>query len=651
MKTISNMLKAARLPLIAALCLFGASSLRAQPVQHSVVFERGEAGYDTFRIPALVKAANGDLLAFAEGRRNSASDTGNINIMMKRSTDNGRTWGSLQLVQDYGRHTVGNPVPILDTNTGNLILVTTRNLGQDTQTEITNGTSDGGRTVWVQTSTNNGQSWSSPTEITSQVKDPSWRWFATGPGGGIQLTRGAHAGRILLASPFDGGPNSGERGATAFYSDDGGVTWNMGGQMRDVSGRDFNPSESQLVELTNGNVYVNSRNRATAPDGNHYRASSYLKNSGENFLSGAIDFDQLDPVVEGSVERFTAVDEGDDRNRILLSHPKHETDRREMTLQLSYDETDTWTDGKMLRRGLAGYSDMAKISGNGVSNPMMGMLYENGSSKYYDRISFARFSQSWVESPTLMQFQSTSNTTGGTISAGSTIHDTQGNGINGTLVGNGVTVVTGDTRYRNHGTTAMHFDGQNDYIRVDDTTDHLFDFEADESFTLEILFRTTDHGAGLNDIMPLIAKDVGSNSESYWLRIQDGKVRFFVDDGNETAAAKSSVRVDDDEWHHVAAVRDAATNQLKLYLDHVLIDTKVDDTTGSFANNRDLIIGAFNSSSPGDRRFHGDVQFARISQGALNQDQFLQPIPEPASLSALMLGLFLSRRPYRRSAT
>src|ERR1700704_5928079 len=83
------------------------------------VFKAGQDGYHTYRIPVIVLAKNGDLLAFAEGRKNSAGDHGNIDIVLKRSRDEGKTWGPLQLVQDEdadprAKVWIGNPTPIVD---------------------------------------------------------------------------------------------------------------------------------------------------------------------------------------------------------------------------------------------------------------------------------------------------------------------------------------------------------------------------------------------------------------------------------------------------------------------------------------------------------------------------------------------------------
>mgnify|MGYP002050852204 CR=1 FL=1 len=98
-----------------------------QPIGAGVTaWERGEAGIDTYRIPALVVAKNGDLLAFAEARHGGRSDTGDIDIVMKRSRDGGRTWSEQRTVWDDGRNTCGNPCPVVVTDTGAVVLLTTR---------------------------------------------------------------------------------------------------------------------------------------------------------------------------------------------------------------------------------------------------------------------------------------------------------------------------------------------------------------------------------------------------------------------------------------------------------------------------------------------------------------------------------------------
>ncbi|MEO9004761.1 MAG: sialidase family protein, partial [Ginsengibacter sp.] len=82
--------------------------------QSKAVFVSGTEGYKSFRIPAIVKTKNGDLLAFCEGRVQGSGDFGNIKIVLKRSLDNGKTWGKLQIVASNDTLQAGNPAPVVD---------------------------------------------------------------------------------------------------------------------------------------------------------------------------------------------------------------------------------------------------------------------------------------------------------------------------------------------------------------------------------------------------------------------------------------------------------------------------------------------------------------------------------------------------------
>ena len=131
------------------------------------IFKSGENGYNTFRIPSIVTTNKGTILAFAEGRKNSSSDSGDIDIVLKRSNDNGKTWGEIIIVRDDGVNVCGNPSPVVDRNSGSILLLSTWNLGGDTESEIINEISEDTRRVFVLKSTDDGLSWSEPKEITT----------------------------------------------------------------------------------------------------------------------------------------------------------------------------------------------------------------------------------------------------------------------------------------------------------------------------------------------------------------------------------------------------------------------------------------------------------------------------------------------------
>ena len=166
--------------LAAVLCTLAEGS-PAAPANFSEqpVFAAGQDGYHTFRIPALLRSKSGALLAFAEGRKNSASDTGDIDLVLRRSTDNGATWGPVQVVWSDGANTCGNPAPVLDEASGSVRLLATWNLGADSESMIVNGTSADTRRVFLLASSDEGETWSSPAEITDTAKLAGWTWYAT----------------------------------------------------------------------------------------------------------------------------------------------------------------------------------------------------------------------------------------------------------------------------------------------------------------------------------------------------------------------------------------------------------------------------------------------------------------------------------------
>ena len=194
----------------------------------SNIFISGTDGYDTYRIPAIVVTVKGTILAFCEGRKNEGGDSGNIDILLKRSFDNGETWTKQQKVWDDGDNTCGNPCPIVDRQTGTIHLLMTWNRGDDKEREIIQKVSNDTRRVFVCSSNNDGKTWKEPKEITNNVKKSNWTWYATGPGAGIQIERGEHAGRLV--APCDHiEAETRDYYSHIIYSDDSGQTWKLGG--------------------------------------------------------------------------------------------------------------------------------------------------------------------------------------------------------------------------------------------------------------------------------------------------------------------------------------------------------------------------------------------------------------------------------------
>ncbi len=342
------------------------------------VFIAGQQGYHTYRIPSLIVTRKGTLLAFCEGRKHSASDSGDIDLVMKRSTDGGRTWGHQQLVWDGGPNTCGNPCPVVDQTTGTVWLLLTHNLGEDRESQIKTKTGKGTRTVWVSQSRDDGESWTQPVNVTSSVKDPAWGWYATGPGIGIQIGRGPHQGRLVVpcdhsySSPEE--PGRIDSASHVIYSDDHGESWHIGG----VVGPGMN--ECQLVELAAGKLLLSMRND---PKGTH-RAFATSDDAGAHWTEPQHDLELIDPTCQASLIRYSWPNE----NRpgaILFSNPVSHR-REKLTVRIRRDDGTTWDRGLVLNEGSSAYSCLAVLPTGEAA-----CLYERGERTPYEKITLARF--------------------------------------------------------------------------------------------------------------------------------------------------------------------------------------------------------------------------------------------------------------------
>ena len=333
----------------------------------ATVFSAGEGGYHCFRIPALIVTPKGTVLAFSEARESSCRDDADIDLVMKRSLDAGTSWGKLEVLLDDGDLSVNQPAPILDHITGEVILVFCKN----------------NQRVFATRSSDDGVSWTPPTEITHEVKDPAWSYIGAGPGHGIQLA----SGRLLVPGWGDTSPgpktwrpaNWGKvQFSYVMYSDDHGRTWHRGDPL------DINLSdESTVVETADGSIYMNMRSRRNK------RMRAYAWSNDAGLTWSRVEFDERlpEPSVQGSVIRFTDAKEHG-KNRVLLVHPSSQTERSKLTVRLSYDECRTWPVAKVIHAGSAAYSDLAIGPGKTVL-----CLYE---AEEYSKLVLARFNLAWL---------------------------------------------------------------------------------------------------------------------------------------------------------------------------------------------------------------------------------------------------------------
>lgn len=360
----------------------------------ATLFQNGD-GYTAFRIPALIQAANGDLLAFCEAR--AGGDASEISLVSRRSSDGGRTWDSLQVVQhsrefrslfgeDAPPITVGNPAPVVD------------HLDPDHPGRIWLPFTLENDRVFVISSDDHGVTWSQRREITADVKLEEWGWYATGPVHSIQLRQGNYAGRLVV--PCDhrvgaDGKDDGACGAHAFFSDDHGVTWKLGAI--DASYQDgVNANETAVVELNGGQLYFNTRDQKGPAIGT--RAAARSNDGGVSFVDSdevgkgpfailGAPFDP--PVVQCSLLRVKSRALGDAMDLILFSGPDESgpsgKGRSDLRIRYSLDEAQSWQDGPLIHVGPAAYSDMVVLD-----DQRIGVIFEAGKpgQKRYDRIDF-----------------------------------------------------------------------------------------------------------------------------------------------------------------------------------------------------------------------------------------------------------------------
>ena len=348
--------------------------------RETVVFRSGEDGYHTFRIPSVIVTQKGTLLAFCEGRKQSRSDTGDIDLVLRRSHDNGKTWSPMQIIWDDGENVCGNPCPVIDRETGTIWLLLTHNPGIDSEREIMSGESTGTRTVWVMKSVDDGITWSPPLEITDTAKRPGWTWYATGPGVGIQL----RSGRLVIPCDY-ADKETGEWGSHIIYSDDHGSSWKIGGTLYPKC------NECQVLERANDSLLINMRSY----HGLNRRTVATSSDGGLTWSTVTHDRTLVEPVCQASLLRFTGSDNRF-RNRVLFSNPA-DTKRIRMTVRLSYDECATWPVGKLLYEGPSAYSCLTVLS-----DMTIGCLFEKGAENPYETITFAVFNLEWLTDGTDM---------------------------------------------------------------------------------------------------------------------------------------------------------------------------------------------------------------------------------------------------------
>jgi len=343
------------------------------------VFTSGTEGYHTFRIPSVVVTRDGTALAFCEGRASRADHSQN-DIVLKRSTDGGKTWGPLTVIAEDGKNALLNPCAVAVRETGRVLLMYQR-YPEGCHTNKTVPGYEGERISrsFLITSDDGGRTWSKPREITRMVKRPT-EVTATpvGPGNGIQLRRGKHAGRILMPFVNQIWPR---RKVCAAYSDDFGETWTSGEWAPE--GSKGTGAEVALVELADGSVMMNTRSTGGAK-----RRKVAVSTDGGRTWSPLLDDPTLiEPQCQGTMLRYSDPLDGQD-SRILFANPASQKRRANGTVRLSIDEGKTWSVSRVLYPGGYAYSCLTVLPDRTI-----GCLFERDG---YKHITFARFTLAWL---------------------------------------------------------------------------------------------------------------------------------------------------------------------------------------------------------------------------------------------------------------
>lgn len=348
------------------------SGTYAQVSALNYLFKPGDKGYACFRIPAVITTSKGTILAFAEARKNNCGDADDIDLVLRRSEDGGKSWLPLMVVWDDDGNTCGNPAPVVDEKTGKIILLSTWNLGSDHESQIIQQVSKDSRRIFVLNSSDDGISWSKPKEITADVKLPNWTWYATGPCNGIQIKQGKYSGRLIIpCDHIEAGTK--KYFSHAVYSDNGGESWKLGGTTPTDQ-----VNECTLAELNKGKLLLNMRNYNQI----RFRQTSTSDDGGMNWKTLVQDTSLPEPVCQASLIRLWNYRK---KPVLVFSNPASQKKRENMTIRWSFDQGKTWRFSQLIHAGPAAYSNLVELPSG-----KLGLLFEGGIKSAYEGIA-------WVE--------------------------------------------------------------------------------------------------------------------------------------------------------------------------------------------------------------------------------------------------------------
>lgn len=316
-----------------------------------------------YRIPALVSATNGDLVAAIDERVPSCNDlrgSRDINIVIRRSQDQGHSWSEIEGIVDFpDGQSASDPSMIVDRKTGEIFLFYNY-MDLDKEKDI--------YYLHVVKSSDHGRSWSDPEDITGQIARPEWHKsfkFITS-GRGIQT----RSGKLLHCMV------NLDQGLHLFGSDDHGQSWYL------IDTPIQPGDESKVVELSDGRWMVNSR-----VNGEKKRWVHISSDQGRSWKSRP-EPELVDPGCNASMIRYSSTESGSDKNRLLFANANNSKDRTNLTIRISYDEGESWSEGKCIYPGASAYSTLTVLEDGNI-----GLLFEKDD---YTKNTFVSFSLEWL---------------------------------------------------------------------------------------------------------------------------------------------------------------------------------------------------------------------------------------------------------------
>ncbi|MFO0961164.1 MAG: sialidase family protein [Isosphaeraceae bacterium] len=362
-----------------------------------------DPAYSLYHIPGIVVTAKGTVLAWCEARQRPSgpSDWDDVRILLRRSTDDGKTWDSPRSIANVAGPKRKNPLAMrlkgIDADSvtyNNPVLIADR---------------DGPvhmlfcleyMRCFYQRSDDDGRSWTDPVEITltfEAFRDAyDWKVIATGPNHSIQLANGRLVVPVWLSTGTGGNAHRPSVTAT-IYSDDRGKTWKAGEVAVPCTDEWINPNETVAVELVDGRVMLNVRSESKA----HRRIVTTSPDGSSRWSQPRFDDALLEPICMAGLVRY---DQGGQK-LLLFSNPNNlekaggkaepgtGRDRKNLTIRVSRDDGQTWDAGKAIEPGPSMYSDLAVTKAGTIL-----CFYGRGAKPGFagSALTLARFHREWL---------------------------------------------------------------------------------------------------------------------------------------------------------------------------------------------------------------------------------------------------------------